>query len=75
MKEFKRKCLVCGKKLKVTIKGNEGHYKGGHYFGKLGLYKRYKSAGRHTEFGKMKFGIAEGVGKPEKVEYWEPEML
>lgn len=31
---IKRKCNVCGKKLKIKIDKN-GHYTGGHYFGAL----------------------------------------
>lgn len=71
MNELNKKCLVCGKKLSIIIKNRKGHYTGGHYFGKLELYKRYRSTKRSFKFGRMKFGIAEGVGKPKMVEYWE----
>lgn len=71
VKELNRKCLVCGRKLKIIVKDKKGHYKGGHYFGKLELHKRYRSTGRHTKLGKMKVGIAEGIGKLKIVEYWE----
>ncbi len=32
--EISRKCLVCGKKLKISV-DEKGKYSGGHYFGPL----------------------------------------
>lgn len=71
MKELKRKCVICGKKLKIVIKDDKGHYSGGHYFGRMKLYSKHRSTGKYTKLGDMKVGIVEGIGKPKEFEYWE----
>ncbi len=71
MKKLKKKCVICGRKLKIMTKNKRGHYSGGNYFGRFELYKRYRNTGRYAKFGKMKVDIVEGIGKPKEVEYWE----
>jgi hypothetical protein len=34
LRVIKRKCLVCGKVILISVKEN-GAYKGGHYFGRM----------------------------------------
>jgi len=75
MKKLKKKCVVCGKKLDITIIDAKGHYTGGYYFGRMKFYRKYRDTGRISKLGKL-FGksgakIVSGVGKPKEVEYWE----
>lgn len=68
------RCLVCGKKLRIELKGN-GEYKGGHYFG---ILKIPVGEGEHEIIGKskisdMEFDIVEWTGDYREEEYWECE--
>lgn len=71
MKKLKKKCVVCGKKLKIVITDVKGHYTGGYYFGRMKFYKKHRNTGRTSKFGKFNARIVVGVGKPKEVEYWE----
>lgn len=73
MRELKRKCLICGKKLKIIIK-IKGRYTGGHYFGKLEIpdIENWKpKVIRYTKIGKTKIGVVEDPPVKEIVENWE----
>lgn len=73
MKKLKKRCVVCGKKLNIIIVDAKCHYTGGHYFGRMKLYKKYRDTGRFSKFGKFSANIVSGIGKPKEVEYWECE--
>jgi len=68
MKKLNRKCIVCGKRLKIIIKDEKGNYEGGHYFGVLELHPKYKNTGKYVKIGNMKAGIIKGIGKIPKNE-------
>ncbi len=71
-----RKCLVCGKRLKITMKDKKGHYNGAHYFGKLGIPDT-KNWNRkvigYFKIGGIKATIVNDPPIKRKVEYWECE--
>lgn len=72
-KKINRKCLVCGKKINITLYEDK-HYTGGHYFGTLKVHVNgtgeYKKVGIDKLFGK-KVNIVEWTGKEKEMEYWE----
>ena len=67
-----RKCLVCGKKIRVIVYKDK-FYTGAHYFRKMkipigpGEYKKVKTT---KLFGK-KINVVKWVGKEKNIEYWE----
>lgn len=72
-KKLLRKCLVCRKKIRITVYKNK-HYEGGHYFNKIevpikgtGIYKKIKT----TKMLGMKVNVVKWTGKKKNVEYWE----
>lgn len=72
-KKIRRACLICGRKVNITIY-EDGYYKNGHYFNKIkfpvkgtGIYKKVGT----TKLGKMKADIVKWTGKEKEVEYWE----
>lgn len=71
-KKISRKCLVCGKRVNITLYP-DGHYNNGHYFNKLKLpigKGEYKKIGTSKLFGK-KADVVKWTGKEKEVEYWE----
>ncbi len=72
-KEIKRRCLVCGMPLKITV-DEKKNYKNGHYFGKLDVpikgTGRYKRVGM-TKLGRKTYPVVKWTGKEKQVEYWE----
>ena len=73
IKKIKRKCLVCGKKISVTVY-RDRRYRNGHYFGVVafpingsGEYKRLRT----SRLAGKRITIAKWTGKERKVEYWE----
>jgi len=72
IKKINRVCLVCGKRIRVTLYADR-HYRNGHYFAtiKFPVGKgEYKKIGTSTLFGK-KVDIVKWTGKEKEVEYWE----
>ena len=69
-KIIKRKCVVCSKNLNIKLYESR-HYKGGHYFGKMEFYNKYRKTGKMSKILGFRAGIIKGVGKPKLVEYWE----
>ena len=76
-KNLKKVCACCGKEIEVKVFTNR-HYRGGHYFGKIPLYKKdelNKAVGagtRKTRIGKMTVEVLKKDPKPYKYEeYWE----
>ena len=71
-----RKCVVCGKELKIKIFENS-KYEGGHYFGTFDFpigEGENKIIGEKDVFGNgEKVKIVEWNGESEEVEYWECE--
>lgn len=68
-----RRCVSCGKKIKINILDKKGHYDNGHYFGKMKLpigKGKYKKIGTDKLFNK-KVDIVKWTGKEKEVEYWE----
>lgn len=77
LKKLAKKCLVCGKDIKVIIYQDHS-YRGGHYFGKIPIHKKgeldraMKAGTRKVRIGKMVVNILEKDLKPYKYrEYWE----
>ncbi len=75
-RSLKRKCVVCGRSLKINILDNRGHYINGHYFGKFKI--PIKGTGEYKKVGvskifKKKVDIVEWTGKEKEFEYWECE--
>ena len=67
-----RKCIVCGKRLRITVEPN-GHYSGGYYFGVVEFpigKGEHKKIGTTKIFDK-KIEVVEWTGRHEKIEYWE----
>lgn len=76
MKELKRKCVVCGRILKILINDRMGYYTGGHYFGKMKIpigKGKWKKIGTSTILKSIQkiTDIVEWSGKEKEVEYWE----
>ena len=74
MKTTSRKCLVCGKLLRIKLYPDR-HYRGGHFFNKLKVPiggGEYKQTGTF-KFGRRKFKVVKWTGKEKEVEYWECE--
>lgn len=72
MKIIKRKCLDCGKQLKIKVYPDK-HYHGGHYFSTLNVpvgKGEYKEVSKSKLFGK-KVSVVKWTGKNKKVEHWE----
>jgi hypothetical protein len=68
-----RKCVVCGKNIKIRILNKKGNYDGGHYFGKMKIpvgKGKYKKVGT-TKLLKKKVNVVNWTGKEKEVEYWE----
>lgn len=67
-----RKCLVCGKKIRVKRTGRK--YDNGHYFGKFKESIRgtgeYKKVGV-TRFGGKSYPFVKWTSKSNEIEYWE----
>ncbi len=72
IERINRKCLVCGKKIRVVLY-QDGHYRNGQYFNKLklpigkGEYKKIRTA---KLFGK-KINVVKWTGKEKEIEHWE----
>jgi len=68
-----RKCVVCGKCVKINL-DKKGHYDNGHYFGKFKLPLKgtgcYKKVGASKILGE-KVDVVKWTGKEKEVEYWE----
>ena len=60
LKTLAKKCSICSKSMRVIVYKNRA-YRGGHYFGKIPLYKKaelqkaIKAGTRQTHLGKMTF--------------------
>jgi len=70
--EIDRKCVVCGRSLKITLKDN-GEYSGGHYFGKIEIpigEGENKKVGTSNLLG-MEVDVVEWTGDYREEEYWE----
>jgi len=71
-KTLLRRCLVCGKQIRVRIYP-DGHYLNGQFFKKLKVpigQGHYKEIGK-TRFGKSRFKVVKWIGKEKEIEYWE----
>ena len=68
---LKKECLCCGKDIKVIVYDKD-NYRGGHYFGKIAVYRKnakYKVVGK---FPGRDWKVIDYLEKPYKqVEYWE----
>lgn len=67
-----RKCLICGKRLRITLYPDR-YYRGGHYFNKLKIpigKGKYKKVGIF-KFGGRSYPVVKWTGNERKVEYWE----
>ena len=64
-RRISRKCLVCGKRIVITVYG-DGHYRNGYYFGKLKIpikgTGKYKKVGT-TKLLKSKIDVVKWTGK------------
>lgn len=73
IRKRRRECAICGKRIYVTVY-EDGHYRNGHFFGKLELpvegTGEYKKIGTSKLLG-LKADVVEWTGKEKKVEYWE----
>ncbi len=73
-RKIRRECETCGKKIYATVY-NDGHYKGGHFFGKIDIPKKdtgkYKIIGKQKLPGGEKIDVVEWTGQDETIEYWE----
>lgn len=76
-KQIEKVCLICGRKIKVIFYP-KGNYRGGHYFGKIPLYrneelKKALNAGtRKGKINEMRINIFKKSPKPYAFqEYWE----
>jgi hypothetical protein len=66
-----RKCLVCGKKLKIKLYEG-GSYKGGEYFGKLRpALKIAKKPLKYTTILGRRCPVTRVLKYGKEVEYWE----
>lgn len=77
LKTIKKYCTSCGKEIKVIVYKNHTS-RGGHYFGKIPLYKKnelnkaIKADTRKARIGKMVVEVLKKDPKPYKyAEYWE----
>ena len=71
IRRIKRKCLVCGTKINIVLRGRI--YNSGHYFGKIKLPLKpgeYKKIGS-TKVGRTMVDVVKWTGKHEKIGYWE----
>ncbi len=72
-KKINRKCVVCGKNIKITLY-EDRNYRNGHFFGKIKIPIKgageYKKVGTSKLFGK-KINVVKWTGKEKKAEYWE----
>ena len=69
---LKRKCLICGKEIKIRL-NKDKTYSGGNYFGKIKLplgKGKYFRVGKTNLLGKD-IGVVKQNGKEKEVEYWE----
>ncbi len=71
-KTIRRKCVVCGKLFGTQI-WPDGHYHGGHYFGKM---KIPVGKGEHKKVGtarldENRYDVVKWTGKERTTEYWE----
>ena len=72
IKTIERKCVICGKKMKIKIY-KWGDYSTGHYFGTM---KLPVGKGKHVKVGTTdvlgkKYPVVKWTGKEKEVEYWE----
>ena len=72
-KKLNRKCLVCGKGIRIMVYG-DGHYTGAHYFNRLKIPIKgtgeYKKTGTSKLLGR-KVNVVKWTGKEKEIEYWE----
>ncbi len=75
--KIEQKCAVCGKKISVIVRADHT-YRGGHYFGKIPLYRNAEmtkalKSGTHTSrIGGQVFEVLNYDPKPyAHDEYWE----
>ena len=72
IRKITRKCLVCGKSIRIKVY-EDGHYNKGYYFKKLkipigkGEFKKIRT----TKIGKRKIDVVKWAGKEKEIEYWE----
>lgn len=73
MKKITRKCVICGKSIKIRV-DEKGKYDNGNYFGIMNVPIKgtghYKKTGTSRLFGR-KVSVVKWTGKEKKVEYWE----
>ena len=71
MKIIKRKCVVCGKNLAISL--NKKEYSGGNYYGRLNLpVGRGKWVKiKPNKLFEKETHIVRWTGKEKEVEYWE----
>ncbi|MBN1539754.1 MAG: hypothetical protein JW939_06380 [Candidatus Thermoplasmatota archaeon] len=72
VKEIERKCIVCGKRLKIGLL-KDGSYTGGYYFGRITIPV---GEGEHRKVGRskivdMEVDVVEWTGEHLETEYWE----
>ena len=72
-KKIYRKCLVCGKRICITLYPN-GQYSNGHYFGRMKF--PIEGTGKYVKIGTSKIlgdavEIVKWTGKKDECEYWE----
>ena len=66
-----RNCSVCSRKIKIRLY-NDGHYKGGEYFGKLRRpIKTSKKPLRYSKILGKRYPILRVLKYGPEVEYWE----
>ena len=68
-----RRCVVCGKRMRINV-GRKENYDKGHYFGKLKLPVKgtgeWKKTGK-TKIGRKSYDVVDWTGKEKEIEYWE----
>jgi hypothetical protein len=72
-KQITRNCLVCGKRIRVTVY-EDGTHKNGYFFGDIKLPLKgtgeYKKTGT-CNIGGNEYEVAKWTGKEKEMEYWE----
>jgi hypothetical protein len=75
VRNIKRRCVVCGKKLTIKLNDNRT-YIGGQFFGKIKIptgKAKWKKVGTSTILKPIqkRTDIVKWIGKEKTVEYWE----
>lgn len=67
-----RNCSVCGKKLKIRLY-NDGHYKGGNYFGKIRPALKWAKKVHYSTIAGRRLRVRKVLKYGPGTEYWECE--